>query len=84
MITSGSTSGATIIAEKANRPRKRPMRVSATAASVPRIVAAVAERRAMRRLVHVASIIALSWSNSRYHRNVQPPQTLTERESLNE
>ncbi len=84
MITSGSTSGMYISAENAKRPRKRPIRVSATAASVPRIVAAVAETSAMRRLVHAASSTALLLSNSRYQRVEKPPQTATERELLKE
>ena len=84
MITSGRTSGTYIIAEKAKRPRKRPIRVSATAASVPRMVAAVADTSAMRRLTQAASSTALSLNNSRYQRSDQPPQTATERELLNE
>ena len=66
------------------RPRKRPPRTSATAASVPSTVAAVADRNAIRRLVQAASSMALSLSSATYQRVDQPPQTVTSREALNE
>ena len=46
--------------ENSVRPRKRPARTSATAASVPSTVAAVADSAAMRRLVQAASSMARS------------------------
>ena len=66
------------------RPVKRPARTSATAASVPSTVAAVADSAAMRRLFQAASSIAPSCSSSTYQRIDQPPHTVTSREALNE
>ena len=70
--------------ENTVRPRKRPARTSATAASVPSTVAAVADSAAMRRLVHAASSMARSCHSATYQRVDQPPHTVTSREALNE
>ena len=66
------------------RPRKRPNRTNAMAASVPSTVATVADSKAMRSVTQADSSRALSLSNSAYHRVDQPPQTVTSREPLNE
>lgn len=84
MITSGITSGAYSIPENSVRPWKDPARVRATAASVPRMVAAVADIAATRRLIASADNMASSLKNSTYQRNDHPPQTVTSREALNE
>ena len=70
--------------ENSNRPRKRATRVSASAASVPRIVATDAERNATRNETDAASSIASSLESARYQRSDHPPHTVTRRESLNE
>jgi len=70
--------------ENSMRPLKRSPQVSATAASVPRMVAIVAETAATRRLIQAASIMARSWKNSWYQRKDQRPHTVTSRESLKE
>ena len=68
--------------ENRSLPRKRC--VSASAASVPSTVAAVAERNATRSETEAASSMALSLKRARYQRSDAPPQTVTRRESLNE
>ena len=70
--------------ENSTRPRKRPNRTSAMAASVPRSVAAVADSKAMRSVIQADSSMARSLSNSAYQRVDHPPQTVTRREPLNE
>ena len=70
--------------ENSTRPRKRPNRTSATAASVPSTVATVAESNAMRSVTQAASSMALSFEQLAYQRVDQPPHTVTSREALNE
>ena len=70
--------------ENSTRPRKRPNRTSATAASVPSTVATVAESTPMRSVTHAASCMARSLRSSTYQRIDQPPHTETSREALNE
>ena len=60
------------------------MRTSASAASVPRMVARHAVMNAMRMLTQAACRIAELSSSERYQRSDQPPQTATILESLNE
>jgi hypothetical protein len=66
------------------RPRKRPKRVSASAASVPNTVASVAETRPTRSVTQAALIRASLRSNTAYHWVENPPQTVTSREALKE
>src|SRR5215472_10298176 len=68
--------------ENSNRPRKRPSRTNAMAASVPITVAAVADNKAMRSVTQADSSIAWSARSSTYHRVDQPPHTVTSREAL--
>ncbi len=84
VITSGMTSGADTVPAKAVRPRKRRKRTSATAASVPRTSAMVAESAAICRLSQAAPSICGSRNNSPYHLVEKPDQTVTSRDSLNE
>ena len=70
--------------ENSVRPLKRSPRDSATAASVPSMVAAVADTTPTRKLIHAASSIARSLKNSVYQRVDQPPHTVTSRDALNE
>jgi hypothetical protein len=70
--------------ENSMRPRKRPNRTNAMAASVPSTVAAVADSNAMRSVTQADSSMARSLSSSTYHRVDQPPHTVTSREPLNE
>jgi hypothetical protein len=70
--------------ENSVRPLNPSPRDSATAASVPSSVAIVAEVAATAKLIQAASIMALSWKNSRYQRSDQPPHTVTSREALKE
>ncbi len=60
------------------------MRTSTIAASVPRIVATVAETNATRNVTQAASISPWFWNSETYQRVENPPQTVTSRESLNE
>ena len=70
--------------ENSVRPLNRSPRDSATAASVPSRVAAVADTAATRKLISAASSMARSLKNSPYQRSDQPPHTVTSREALNE
>ena len=70
--------------EKSTRPRKRPNRTSAMAASVPSTVAALAESSAMRSVTQADSSMARSLMSSAYQRIDQPPHTVTSREALKE
>jgi len=70
--------------DMAARPRKPPPRVNATAASVPSIVASVADAALTRSDIHAASSIAASLKNAVYQRVDQPPHTVTRREALKE
>jgi len=56
-MTSGMMSGAVIIPENSDRPRKRPKRTRMSPAIVPRMVANDAEVAAIRKLRNIASRI---------------------------
>ena len=84
VITSGMMSGAEIMPENRVRPLNRPSRASVSPASVPRMVANVADTTAMRSDRSAASI---TWSFCRsfpYHSVEKPPHTVASREALNE
>src|ERR1700745_807743 len=61
--------------ENSSRPRKRPNRTNAMAASVPSTVAAVADNSAMRSVTQADSSMARSAMSSAYHRVDQRPPT---------
>src|SRR5215472_12306117 len=70
------------MAANSRRPRKRPNRTSATAASVPKSVAMKAEMKATRKLIDAAWRSAASCASTAYQRIDQPPQTATSRATL--
>ncbi len=84
VITSGITSGATIMPVNRVRPANRPTRASASAASAPSTVAALALITAMRTLSSAASITWSLSSSAAYQRHENPPQVLLIREALKE
>ena len=74
-ITSGITKGIDVKAVNSVRPRNRPSRVNAKAASVPTITAKLAERVATIKEFLAAAINASLLNNSPYQRVEKPPQT---------
>ena len=59
------------------RPWKRPKRTSVIAASVPSMVATVAEMSATRSVTQAASRSAALWKSETYHLVENPPHTVT-------
>ena len=84
VMTSGITNGAAIKPVSNNRPVNFPMCVKAKPAQLPRIVAIVALKKAIRRLSRVASIICSLLKRSTYHRSEKPPHTLLILDALKE
>ena len=84
VMTSGMTKGAASIPVKNSLPLKFAIRVSASPASVPKIVAKVALMAATCKLNKAASIICSSSNRAVYQRVEKPPHTDISLESLNE
>src|SRR3990167_7784043 len=84
VTTSGITSGAVINAPNRVLPRKGLKRVITMAAKVPSITAAVAEKKAIFRLIQAALSIESSLNNSTYHLKVKPDHVVARRDSLKE
>jgi len=84
VITSGMISGAVTRPLNSVRPRNLPIRTSAIPARVPRMVAMVAETRAIFSDRISASITLAFDQSAEYHLVENPPQTVASREALKE
>ena len=84
VMTSGMTRGAVTMPVNRVRPRKRRNRASTNPAIVPRAMATVAFRVAIRRLIHAAWRIWSFSSRAPYHWVENPAQTVTSLDLLKE
>ena len=84
VMTSGIISGAVTSPENSTRPRNLRNRASAMPAMVPRIVANVADSRAIFNDNHAAFIICGLSQRATYHFVENPPQTVARRDALKE
>ncbi len=84
VMTSGMMSGAVTMPENSVRPRNLLKRASAMPAMVPRMVAMVAEIRAISRESRKAEPICWFENSDTYQRVEKPPHTVARREALKE